>query len=84
MTIVDRLTPTQYKLRRFAVQVADDGGLSLHSDIAVYNATGRQVGVDHPEPQATPAELNAFQAWLERNLAAYEAVTGLIELIGEE
>jgi len=80
MSIVDQLTPTQYKLQRFAVQVGDGGELSLFSDVAVYNADGRQVGDDHPTPQATAGELAAFAAWIERNLALYETATGLTEL----
>lgn len=80
MTIVDELTPTQYRLKRFAVQVLGDGSLSLHSDIAVYNAAGQRVGDDHPTPQATQAELDAFAAWIARNLALYETATGLTEL----
>lgn len=79
MTIVDDLTPTQYKLKRFAVQV-QDGSLALFSDIAVYNAVGIQIGDDHPIPQATEAQLAAFTAWIETNLALYETATGLTEL----
>lgn len=81
MTIVDDLTPTQYRLKRFAVQINEDGELELFSDIAVYNAAGVQVGDDHPTPQATEAQLAAFTAWIETNLSLYAAATGLTELI---
>ena len=80
MTIVDDLTPTQYKLQRFAVQTNGEGELVLSSDIAVFNAAGQRVGDDHPTPQATPAQLDAFLAWINSNVATYEAATGLTEL----
>jgi len=83
MTIVDDLTPTQYRLVRFAVQRDSDGGLVLSSDIHVYNAAGRQVGDDHPTPQATSAQLEAFLAWIVSNLATYESTTGLTPLPSE-
>ena len=83
MTIVDDLTPTQYRLLRFAVRI-ENGELALYSDIAVYNAAGKQVGTDHPTPQATAGQLAAFTEWIESNLALYETATGLTELAGEE
>jgi len=80
MSIVDQLTPTQYKLNRFAVQIGEDDELILTSDVGIYNATGGLVAYDHPTPQATAGELAAFLAWIERNLALYETATGLTEL----
>lgn len=84
MTIVGKLTPTQYKLLRFAVQRDGEGGLLLMSDVAVYNAAGQRVGTDNPTPQATPAQLSAFLAWINSNLATYETATGLTPLVGPE
>ena len=84
MTIVDELTPTQYKLMRFAVQRDSEGALVLSSDITVYNVAGQQVGDDHPAPQATSAQLSAFADWINSNLATYETVTGLTPLPEEE
>ena len=65
---------------RFAVQRELEGVLVLSSDVDVFNAAGKRVGNDHPTPQATQGQLDAFTAWLNTNLAAYEAATGLIEL----
>lgn len=84
MGIVADLTPTQYKLLRFAVQRDGEGGIELHADVAVYNAAGQQVGDDHPTPQATTAQLSAFLTWINSNLETYETATGLTPLVEPE
>lgn len=84
MTIVDRLTPTQYKVVRFAVQRDGEGGLLLTSDVHVYNAAGKRRGTDHPPPQATPAQVALLLAWINSNLETYETLTGLTPLVEPE
>jgi hypothetical protein len=87
-TITERLTPTQYGNVRLVVQVANDetlttDSLSVHADIQVFNTAGQILETDNPTPQATPTQLAAFLAWVNTNLAAYEAATGLTRLIEE-
>ena len=84
MTIVDELTPTQYWPLEFSVRLNDDNTLSLHSNLAVYNVYDEEIGRDHPTPQATQAELDAFKAWALRNLTTYENVTGLTRYVPPE
>ena len=82
MSIVDRLTPTQYYPISLLVQIRPDAtlttdSLTFHTDIRVLNADGRQLGDDHPAPQTTPAQATAFLNWILSNLAAYETAVGL-------
>ena len=89
MTIVDRYAITQYGNVRLTIQIANDeiltvDSIELHADIDVFNADGRHIDTDHPAPQATTAQLEAFLAWINSNLALYESVTGLTQKVDEE
>ena len=77
MTIVDKHTLTHYWPLEFAVRLDDDNRISLHSTLAVFNADGVEMDRDHPTPQATQAQLDAFKAWALSNLQLYENATGL-------
>jgi len=82
MTIVDNLTPTQYKPLRLIIEIRPDAtltadSLTLKSVFDILNAAGAQVGRDHPTPQATAAQKTAFLNWVNSNLATYEAAVGL-------
>jgi hypothetical protein len=82
MTIVDQLTPVYYRPMHLVVEIVPDetlteGSLTFFSDIRILNKDGRQLGDDHPTPQTTPAQLAAFLAWIQSNLATYQTAVGL-------
>lgn len=82
MSIVDDLTPKKYKPVRLVVEIRPDvtltiDSITLHSDVDILNVNDRALGRDHPTPQTTTAQKNAFLTWIQTNLAAYEAATGL-------
>lgn len=82
MSIVDKLTPTQYYPVSLLVQIRPDATLTTASltfltDICILNADGQQLGDDHPTPQTTPTQVTAFLNWILSNLATYETAVGL-------
>jgi len=89
MSIVEQLTPTQYRPIRLVIEIAPDttlttDSISPHADIRILNTDGQQLGIDNPTPQTTQAELSMFLAWVQNNLAAYETATGLGRYTEEE
>jgi hypothetical protein len=78
MTIVDDLTPVHYQLNRirFHRQGAD---VIAIADLQILNAAGDRIAADHPLTTLTQAEKQALQAFVTRELAAYETATGLTE-----
>ena len=82
MSIVDQLMPVYYRPVRLVIEIAPDetltaDSLAFYTDIRILNADGRQLGDDHPVPQTTPAQIEAFLAWAQNNLALYENAIGL-------
>ena len=82
MSIVDQLIPEFYEPKRIVIEIRPDAiltteSLSLFTDVRILNADGRQLATDHPTPQATQQQLEAFLSWIESNLAAYENNVGL-------
>ena len=82
MSVVDKLTPSQYYPISLLVQIRPDAtltaaSLTFHTDIRILNADGQQLGDDHPVPQTTPAQVTAFLNWILDNLATYETAVGL-------
>lgn len=87
MTIVDNLTPTQYKPLRLIIEIRPDAtltadSLTLKSVFDILNADDLQVGRDHPIPQATAAQKTSFLNWILSNLATYESSIGLTRFTG--
>lgn len=83
MTIVDKLTPVAYQPLRLIIEVRADevltaDSLRLSADMRILNVYSQTVGNDAPAPQTTQNELAMFLAWIQRNLTAYETVTGLV------
>lgn len=73
---------------RLVIEIAPDqeltaDSLSFHTDIRILNADNQQIGSDHPTPQTTTAQKNAFLTWVLNNLAAYESAIGLIRYTEE-
>ena len=89
MSIVTDLTPTQYRPISLFVEIKPDETLTVdslifHTDIRILNAAGKQLGDDHPTPQASAAQKTAFLNWVLSNLETYETTTGLARYIKGE
>ncbi len=70
--IITRLTPTTYQPTRIALEERD-GTIVAYADFLIRNASGDQLGWDHPEVALTAGEQSTFLAWFLGKLADYEA-----------
>jgi hypothetical protein len=78
MTIVDRLTPVYYRLKRVGFQRAGEDVVAI-ADLEILNADGKVIATDHPVTTLTAQEEQALRTFLSRELAVYESATGLAE-----
>lgn len=86
MTIIDdlnALTPAQYRILRVAFE-QDDGSITAHWDVRIYNVNGRELAVLHPTSQPDMALRNALVSWYQASKTQFETATGLTEYISEE
>ena len=72
MTIVDELTPMYYQLNRIYI-FRDGSEVTATAELAILNIDGIQVAGDNPVTTLTAGEKTALAAFLDRELAAYEA-----------
>lgn len=74
--IIDRLTPTHYRLMRIAFELCE-GVVVAQGDFAIYNIDGVQIITDNVMTFLNTQEQVTFLAWVNGKIAAYEAATGL-------
>jgi len=78
MSIISDLTPAQYEL--FAIRLVRSGGDVLaRADMRIRSASGKSLAIRHPSTTLTPGEKTALLGFVNRELAAFEALTGLTE-----
>ncbi len=82
LTIVDKLTPVYYSLRRIGLKRVGSDAVSV-ANLAILNAGGDVIGGDTPAVTLTAAEKTALVAFITRELGVYETATGLAEWTGE-
>ena len=78
MALVADLTPVYYRLTRIGVQRSGSTVIAI-ADMQILNANGRQLATHNPSTTLTQAEKQALAGFVNRELAAFEAATGLIE-----
>lgn len=78
MSIVEDLTPVYYKLVRIGLQ-RFGGDVVAIADLRILNAIGMPLATHNPDVTLTQAEKQALAGFVNRELAAFEAATGLTE-----
>lgn len=81
MSIIDDLTPVYYRLQRIGLQRNESDVVAI-ADLTILNAAGTVLATHNPSATLTPAEKQALAGFVNRELAAFEAATGLTEWIG--
>lgn len=76
MSIVTDLTPTQYELIRIGLQREGTDVVAI-ADIWIYNAAGQRLTTHNPSTTLTTNEKQVLAGFVNRNLMAFEAATGL-------
>lgn len=79
MSIVNELTPTHYKLARIGITRTSEGAVVAIIDMRITNADGEQLVTHNLPITLTAGERQAVSAFLDRELAIFEADTGLTE-----
>jgi len=80
VSIVTDLTPIYYRLQRIGIQ-RSNGNVVAIADMQIFNADGRILATHNPSTTLTTQEKQALAAFVNRELTAFEAVTGLTEYI---
>jgi len=80
MGIVQDLTPTQYSLVRIGLQ-QDDGDVVATGDMQIHNAAGDVIAYHVAETVLTPSEKQMVITFVLRELASFEAATGLVRYV---
>ena len=83
MSIVTDLTPTQYSLIRIGLQQEGTKVVAI-ADMWIYNAAGRRLATHNPGTTLTTNEKQVLAGFVNRELAAFEAATGLTKYIPPE
>lgn len=83
MSIIEELTPVYYKLLRIGLQ-QKNGNVIAIADMHILNADGRVLATHNPSTTLTTAEKQALAGFVNRELAAFEAATGLIKWVEPE
>ena len=81
MGIVADLTPTQYSLIRISLQ-RSNGAVLVVGDMEIYNAAGQVIASHNASTTLTPSEEQMLATFVTRELAAFEAATGLTKCVG--
>lgn len=80
MGIIADLTPVYYRLVRIGIQ-RTDGDVEAIADMQILNADGEVLATRNPSTTLTTQEKQALAAFVNRELAAFEAATGLTEYV---
>lgn len=83
MGIVADLTPTQYELIRIGLQREETEVVAI-ADMWIYNADGRRLTTHDPSTTLTQNEKQVLAGFVNRNLAAFEAASGLTKYVPPE
>ena len=83
MSIVTDLTPTQYELIRIGLQREGTEVIAI-ADMWIYNAAGQRLTTHNPSTTLTTNEKQVLVGFVNRNLAAFEAASGLTKYIPPE
>lgn len=80
MGIITDLTPTQYELIRIGLQREGTKVVAI-ADMWIYNADGQRLVTHNPSTTLTTNEKQVLAGFVNRELAAFEAATGLTEYV---
>ena len=83
MGLITNLTPVYYDLTRIGLQ-RTNGDVIAIADMRILNADGKQLDTHNPSTVLTSQEKQMLAAFVNRELAAFEAATGLTEWIEPE
>lgn len=83
MSIITDLTPAYYRLLRIGVQ-QDGANVIAIADMQILNAEGRVLATHSPSTTLTAQEKQALVNFVNRELAAFEAATGLTKWVERE
>jgi len=83
MTLAEELTPTTYELVRIGLQQEGTNVVAI-ADIKIRNAAGRVLKMHNPETILLPGEKAALVTFVNRELAAFGAATGLTKWVKPE
>ena len=78
MAILDELTPAYYEVLRLGMQ-RQDGEVAAIYDVAIRNVFGQRMAIINRGSVLTEQERQAVIAIFQRDVAAFEAATGLEE-----
>lgn len=78
MGIISDLTPVYYRLTRIGIVRSDSDVLAI-ADMKILNADGRILCTHNPSTTLTIPEKQVLAGFVSRELAAFEAATGLAE-----
>lgn len=80
MSIVTDLTPVHYRLTRIGIEKSGSAVIAI-ADLQILNANGTLLATHNPSTTLTQAEKQALAGFVNRELAAFEAATGLTEWV---
>ena len=79
-TITEKLTPKTYELIRIGLQREGADVVAL-ADLRIRNAADETLMIDNPSTTLTPSEKSVLAAFVNRELALFEASSGLTEWV---
>ena len=83
MFVITDLTPTHYSLTRIGLQ-HEGTSVVVIADMFIYNVDGRRLTTHNPSTTLTQNEKQVLAGFVNRELAAFEAATGLTKYVPSE
>lgn len=80
MSLIEDLTPVHYQLTRIGLQREGSDVVAI-ADLTILNANGTVLATHNPSTTLTATEKQALAGFVNRELAAFEATTGLTKWI---
>ena len=84
MAILDELTPKYYEVLRLGMQRGEDGEVVAMYEIFIRNVDGHRMKIINRGSTLTDQERQAVVAIFQRDVAAFEAATGLEKWVEPE
>lgn len=81
MSIVDKVTVTQFEVVRICYQLDGDGNLVTLADVRLRNAAGHALGRDAVTVPWTAEEETTIKAKIADKITTYAAATGWVEYV---
>jgi len=78
MGIINDLTPKHYRMTRIGIQRQGTDVVAI-ADLQILNADGGILGTHSPQTTLTPEEKQILAGFVNREMVAFEAATGLTE-----